>query len=111
MGFLTLLLAIILGVTLRFTLSILKDRIDNPQKSVKMIGYVKAIGLFALIVGILGQLISLFSAFRAIEIGAVKATPSLISSGFQVSMITTLYGILIYALSVIIWYSLKRFID
>ncbi len=111
MGFITLILAVILGITIIYTLSILKNRIDTPQKFIKKISHVKAIGLFALIIGILGQLISLFSAFRAIEIGAVKATPSLISSGFQISMITTIYGILIYLVSLCIWHGLKRLLE
>lgn len=65
------------------------------------IATVKGIGLLAIITGVLGQLIGLFSAFEAIQnMGSVS--PALLAGGLKVSMITTIYGAMIYLVSVIL---------
>ena len=77
----------------------------NPDNIKSKIGYIKSIGLFAMVIGILGQLIGLFEAFQAIEqMGGV--TPEMLAGGIKVSMITTLYGITIYVISFLIWLGL-----
>ena len=55
--------------------------------------------------GILGQLIGLYSAFSAIE-RAMDISPAIMMGGLKVSMITTLYGILIYLTAILIWFVL-----
>lgn len=55
---------------------------------------IKELGYAALSLGILGQLLGLYEAFRAIEIVG-KVSPALIAGGLKVSSIPTLYGILI----------------
>lgn len=55
---------------------------------------VKELGYAALSLGIIGQLLGLYDAFRAIEIMG-KVSPALIAGGLKVSSIPTLYGILI----------------
>ncbi|MEO9871114.1 MotA/TolQ/ExbB proton channel family protein [Ekhidna sp.] len=68
---------------------------------------IKSIGLLSAITGVLGQLIGLFSAFEAIqEMGSV--TPAMLAGGFKVSMITTMYGLIIYLVSLIIYIVLKN---
>lgn len=75
----------------------------NKEHSVSQI---KSAGLLAAITGILGQLIGLFSAFEAIqEIGSVS--PAMLAGGLKVSMITTMYGIIIYAIATILSLILK----
>ena len=64
-------------------------------------GCVKELGLLALAVGFLGQLIGLFSAFVAIEqMGEVS--PAMLAGGLKVSSITSIYGLLIYVIGMII---------
>lgn len=68
-------------------------------------GYVKSLGLFTLVLGALGQLIGLYSAFAAIEqMGSVA--PALLAGGLKVSSITTIYGMVCYALSLLIYFGL-----
>lgn len=67
---------------------------------------IKSSGLLAAITGILGQLIGLFSAFEAIQqMGSVS--PAILAGGLKVSMITTLYGIIIYILSLLFSLGIK----
>jgi len=62
---------------------------------------VKEIGLLALAMGFLGQLIGLMGAFEGIEaMGGVSQ--SLLAGGLKVSSITSIYGLLIYIISLII---------
>lgn len=63
---------------------------------------IKSVGLLAFVVGILGQMIGLFSAFEAIEqMGSIS--PAMLAGGLKVSSITTIYGLIIYALSLVLW--------
>jgi biopolymer transport protein ExbB/TolQ len=105
MGILTLVFIAMVSVAFVNGLPVLKGNIseDSPRK----IAYVKSVGLFALIFGILGQLIGLFSAFEAIELGQVSVSPSLLAAGFKVSMITTVYGLIIYVVSLLLWFGLS----
>lgn len=69
-------------------------------------GPVKELGLLALAVGILGQLIGLYQAFSVLEgfeeAMGEPAGEGLIAGGLKVSLTTTLYGLLIYILSLVL---------
>tara|TARA_B100000497_G_C7356104_1_gene231598 strand:- start:130 stop:438 length:309 start_codon:yes stop_codon:yes gene_type:complete len=70
---------------------------------------VKEIGLLALALGILGQLIGLMGAFEGIEaMGGVSQ--SILAGGLKVSSITSIYGLLIYIVSLIVQVA-KRFLN
>lgn len=62
---------------------------------------VKEIGLLALAMGFLGQLLGLMGAFEGIEaMGGVSQ--SMLAGGLKVSSITSIYGLLIYIISLIV---------
>ena len=62
---------------------------------------VKEIGLLALAMGFLGQLIGLMGAFEGIEaMGGVSQ--SMLAGGLKVSSITSIYGLPIYIISLIV---------
>ena len=61
----------------------------------------KEFGLAALTFGFLGQLIGLLGAFEAIE-AAGGVSQSMLAGGLKVSSITSIYGLLIYCISLII---------
>lgn len=84
---------------------LLSDSGKLKEKASHRLVHIKSIGLFAMITGILGQLIGLYSAFSAIE-AAADISPAIIFGGLKVSMITTFYGIFIYLLSILIWFIL-----
>lgn len=75
----------------------------NKEKVLELLAYSKSIGMFALVTGILGQLIGLYMAFTAIE-AASDISPAIIFGGIKVSMITTLYGMFIYLISLLLWF-------
>lgn len=103
MGILTILLIVMLAwMIYHFVLSYFsKEAIkENALRKMK---YGKSIGLFAMITGILGQFVGLYEAFSVIEkVDNIK--PALVFGGIKVSMIATLYGIIIYLLAILLWF-------
>jgi hypothetical protein len=79
----------------------------NQEKLLRLFAYGKSLGLLALITGILGQMVGFSAMFSAIE-GAIKngeeVVPALVYGGIRVTMICTIYGILIYLFSLVLWF-------
>jgi len=90
MGILTLILISLLVV---FILSLIRK--GNEKHTNNSLQWLKSLGILGLVVGILGQLIGLYSAFSIMETGT-EISPSMLAGGLKVSMTTTLYGFLIY---------------
>lgn len=101
MSVLLLALTTIIAITVLNIMRLSKDNY-NPEKQILTINDIKAIGIFAIVWGIFGQSIGLFSAFQAIE-AAADISPAMIYGGLKVSMITTLYGSFIFLLSWLIY--------
>ncbi len=102
MSILTLLLVGMVAWIIYYLIRGLSGNISS-QTALRQLVYGRSIGLFALITGILGQLIGLFQAFTYIhKMGNVS--PSIMYEGIKVSMITTLYGFFIYLLALILWF-------
>lgn len=109
MGFLTIILFVVILLLGNTFIIIYTRKINNSEEILRKINHIRSAGLFALIIGLLGQLIGLFSAFRAIKIGEVEISQSLFVEGFKVSMVPTVYGILIFSFSALSWLLLKKF--
>lgn len=107
MGLLTLLLIITTAwIIYHFILaynSKQKDKMDVLRK----LGYGKTMGLFVLTIGIFGQLHGFSNMFDAID-GLITSggelKPYMVFSAIKVTMITPMYGILIYLLSLLLWF-------
>ena len=101
---LTLIFFANIALAIYLVMKIGKSDFTPEQISIKL-GYLKSVGLFALIFGVLGQFIGIFSAFGSIE-QAGGVAPALLASGLKVSMITTMYGLIIYIISIATWFGL-----
>ncbi|MGQ8336335.1 MotA/TolQ/ExbB proton channel family protein [Sunxiuqinia sp. A32] len=71
------------------------------------LGLILLFGSLAIVSGFLGQAIGLVMAFNAIE-AAGDISPAIVAGGLKVSMITPLYGTIIFILSLIFWGVLKE---
>jgi hypothetical protein len=67
---------------------------------------IKFLGGFAVVWGVLGQGIGIYEACVAIQ-EMEDVSPALLAGGFQVSMITVLYGLIIFLISRTIWFILQ----
>lgn len=79
----------------------------SDQKKKRGLPEIIQVGKFALFIGILGQVIGLFDAFKAME-GMESVPLPLLAGGLKVSTITTLYGSLIFGISAILWFFLNQ---
>jgi len=103
MGILTLILISLMAV---FAVSISKKK--DEKQLLQSIQWLKSLGTLGLVVGVLGQLIGLFSAFSVIET-TQGVSPTMLVSGLKISLITTLYGLIIYITYILFSMILKRF--
>ncbi len=106
MGILTILLVMATAwIIYHFIVGYTSKQI-NKTEILRKLSYGKSIGLFALITGLLGQLIGLsamFSAIAKITSGGGAVSPAMAFGGIRVTMIVTMYGILIYLFSLLLW--------
>jgi len=106
MGMLSIVFLTVLVLTVVIGGAIFTNKvIDDKQINVQL-GYIKSLGLFGLILGMLGQFIGLFEAFRIIETG-MEISPAFLAGGVRVSSITTIYGMIIFLVAYLLWFSLK----
>lgn len=88
-----LLLIVIVGVMYSI-------RSKSKDKLSERLNQIKYVGILALIFGILGQVIGLHQAFSYLsEVGSVK--PQVLYGGLSVSTIPTIYGMIIYIISML----------
>ena len=86
MGLLTIMFFLMIIQSVRTVIRFSGGSTDYEELK-RMTDYVRSIGVLALVVGILGQLLGLYGAFEYIqEVGAVSQT--MLVSGIKVSMIT-----------------------
>lgn len=107
MGLLTILLVITTAwIIYHFIVAYLSKQTDKVA-SLRKLGYGKSMGLFALIIGILGQTLgfsAMFSAIEEVTKSGEKIMPHLVFGGIKATMIVTIYGILIYLFSLLLWF-------
>lgn len=90
MGILTVILICLL-VLCGFTIVKKSDK-QQVEKTIQLLKYLGALGL---VLGILGQLIGLYNALSVME-SVQGVSPAIVYGGLKVSIITTLYGLVIF---------------
>lgn len=110
MGILTLVLISLVAWSVYHALPLFTGKVLNISKTKSRLKHIKTIGSFAAVTGILGQLIGLTSAFAILEEHG-NVSQSLIAGGLKVSTIPTIYGILIFLLSLVIWFVLDNLLS
>jgi len=103
MGILTIVLIVMVAWTIYHILPVLLNKENHLVKKASKLKHIKTIGTFGLVTGILGQLIGLSAAFDAIE-RAGEVAGGILAGGLKVSTISTMYGVLIFLLSLLLWF-------
>jgi biopolymer transport protein ExbB/TolQ len=104
MGILTVVATVMIIQSVLSIRTIMANQVN--EKSHQKIVLIKEIGLFAFMVGLLASAIDLMGAFSAIEM-AGDVSPSLLAAGLKFTLIAPVYGLMIYVLSLIIWFALN----
>lgn len=110
MGILSIFLIITTAWMIYHFIVAYKSKQPNLEITLRKLGYGKTMGLFALIVGIYGQMTGLSGMFSVLEEGG-EIKPELIYGAIKVTMIVTFYGILIYLLSLLLWFIASLIIE
>ncbi|RLD64408.1 MAG: hypothetical protein DRI95_10660 [Bacteroidetes bacterium] len=106
---LTFVLIILFAWAIFHSFPLFKNQKKSYNRSRDKIKYLKSIGLFALVYGVLDQLIGLYSIFFAIEkAGDINAR--IVFQALKTSMIPLLYAIFIYLSSILMWIILDFFL-
>lgn len=105
MGILTLLLLVILAISIYKFLQMSNGKVDFATTFRHQLTYIKSVGLFALVFGIFSQLLGLYQAFSFIET-AGSISPAILAGGLKISTIPTLYGLIIFLISYLLWLGL-----
>jgi len=81
---------------------------SNPmnEHAYRRLRLIKEIGLFAFIIGLLASTLDLMGMFSAIEM-AGDIHPGLLAAGLKLTFIPPAYGLMIYALSLLIYFALN----
>ncbi len=114
MAILTLFLIITTAWFIYHFVIIFNSKNVDRQKILRKLDYGKSMGLFTLVTGIIGQMIGLFAMFSAIENVVQKGEeiiPALVYGGIKVTMIVTIYGLIIYLFSLALWFIASIIVD
>ncbi|KYG85739.1 hypothetical protein AWW67_00425 [Roseivirga seohaensis] len=104
MGIQTIIAVIMIVLSVFSAKAVLANQVNkNSQRKINLI---KEVGLFAFIIGILASALDLTSAFQAIE-AAGDIHPAVLAGGLKLTFIPTIYGLMIYALSLLIYFVLR----
>ena len=103
MGLLTILLIVMVAWMIFTVVRFYSVQTPDPKHTLRQLFYSRSVGLFALVTGIFGQMIGLYMAFSNIE-KAGDISAAVVFAGLKVSMITTLYGMFIFLLSLLLWF-------
>lgn len=103
MSILTILLIIVVIWIIFHLVKFYSSKETDKVKTLRLLKYGRSVGLFAMVTGILGQLIGIYMAFSAIEM-AGDISPAMVFGGIKLSMISTMYGIFIYLISILLWF-------
>ena len=104
MGIQTTVAVIMIVMSVFSAKNVLANQVN--ENSHRKISLIKEVGLFALIIGILASALDLTGAFQAIE-AAGDIHPAVLAGGLKLTFIPTIYGLMIYALSLLIHFVLR----
>lgn len=102
MSILTIIMIIMVAWAIYHFLPVLTKKEFDISKTKSRLKYIKTIGTFGMVTGFLGQLIGLYQVFDFVE-RVEEVSPSLWGGGLKLCVIPSIYGILIFLLSLVIW--------
>lgn len=111
MGILSILFLIILSLSVMAGMLAIKSSSGNSGKIENFIGYIRSIALFSLVFGVFSQILGLVDIFDYLARENSEIAPAILTEGIKISCYTTIYGIIIYLVSILITLGLKFRID
>ena len=101
MSILTLLLLLIIGLSVSVEISIFRS-INTPKKPKNHIGLIKSVALFTLAFAVFCQILGLVDIFSYLANKDANVASSILAKGIRITFHPTMYGLIIYLLSILI---------
>ena len=102
MSVLSLLFLIILSLAVLSVVKGIKSRNESSNGLSSFKKHIKSVALFALVFGILGQVLGLVQIFDYLSGSTIETAASVLARGIKITFYPTLYGIGIYLISIVI---------
>jgi hypothetical protein len=94
-------LSLLLAINVGLLIYVIIARVQNKTLSTRWVEAIKQVGLLAAVWGAFSTIIGFFQAFGALEEIKEMLPFQVIMGGMKVALITVLYGLLIYCLSLV----------
>lgn len=107
MSILTLLFLLILGLSVFTAISVFRSTRSNPEKAKNLIGHIKSVALFTLAFAVFSQILGLVDIFGYLANKDANLASSILARGIKITFNPTMYGLVIYLMSILITLGLK----
>jgi hypothetical protein len=107
MGTLSVLLLVILSLSIMAGRLTINPSAGRLKRISKLSDYIKSVALFTLVFGIFGQILGLVNIFDYLANQNSEIAPAILTMGIKITCYTTIYGIIIYLISILISLGLK----
>ena len=107
MGTLSLLFLVILSLTVVALTMAFKSTSKYAEQIVNLSGYIKSVALFTLVCAIFFQILGLVDVFDYLAHKDSQLAASILAKGIKITFWPTIYGIVIYLVSILITLGLK----
>lgn len=107
MGILTLLFLLIIGLSVAAGISVFSGTNGDPGKAKKLLDHIKAVALFTLVFAVFSQILGLVDVFDYLANKDASIASSIIAKGIKLTFHPTLYGLIIYLISILITSGMK----
>jgi len=102
-----LLVVAVVAIVLALRAGLRVSRLSGPDPRVESgVDAVLFWGAYAVVLGVLGTVVGIYQAAGAIE-QAREIAPGVIWGGIGVALTTTIFGLVLFALSLLVWYALR----
>ena len=110
MSILTLLFLLILGLSVFVGISIFRST-STLEKLKNLVGQIKSIALFTLALAVFSQILGLVNIFGYLANKDANVASSILANGIKITFHPTMYGLIIYLISILITEGLKFHIN
>ena len=107
MGTLSILFLVILSLSVIAGTLAIKSSSSNADKIKNLIGYIRSVALFTLVFGIFSQILGLIDIFDYLANKNSEIAPAILAKGIKITCWSTIYGLIIYMVSILITLGLK----
>lgn len=107
MGTLSVLFLIILSLSFMAAGLTVNPTAGRLKRINKLSEYINSLALFTLVFGIFGQILGLVNIFDYLASQSSEIAPAILTKGIKITCYTTVYGIIIYLVSILISLGLK----